>query len=270
MIKRIITGALITVAVYVLICFSYITPLIYAATACLCMCAVYEIYHAIGVEKDRQLLFASLAMACVISILPIPQYEYILIAIFIVAVVLFVVLMMSMGSFQLINTTQAMIIAFIIVLLFKSIPALREYEDGLYYLIFAATICFITDVFAFLFGKAFGSHKLLPKISPNKTVEGAVGGVLVSLLVSTIILLIMEKQINLIFDRNVFVVYVILTSIVGQFGDLCMSVIKRICGIKDYSNFFPGHGGILDRFDSHLFGIAFTLIFCVITGGFIY
>ena len=66
-----------------------------------------------------------------------------------------------------------------------------------------------------------------------------------------------------------FAIYMILTSVIGQFGDLCMSVIKRICGVKDYSNLFPGHGGVLDRFDSHLLAIPFTLVFCVITGGFI-
>ena len=69
--------------------------------------------------------------------------------------------------------------------------------------------------------------------------------------------------------RTLPLLWAILVSIVGQFGDLCMSVVKRVAGVKDFGNLLPGHGGILDRFDSHMFAVAFTLVFCATTGGFI-
>lgn len=270
MIKRTITGVFITALVYIIICFSHITPLLYVATAFLSMSAVYEIYHVIGFDKNKQTLIGSMGAAGIISLLPIPQYEYLSNAVFVLAVVVFIILMASMDSYRFTSTKQAAIVAFLIVLLFKAIPALRAIEHGLYYLTFATTICFITDVFAFLFGKVFGAHKLAPRISPGKTVEGAIGGIVCSAFVAVIIMLVLETHMQLLFDRWSFLAYVVLTSIIGQFGDLSMSVIKRICGAKDYSNLLPGHGGVLDRFDSHLFAVPFTLIFCVITGGFIY
>ena len=269
MIKRTVTGAGIAVLVYLIIFFSHIEPLLYAATAFLCICSVYEIYRVIGVDKDRKALFISLGAACAVSLIPIPRYEYLLTVVFVLAIVVFITLMMRVGSYRFTSTKQAAIIAFLVVLLFKAIPSLRALAHGLYYLTFAVTICFITDIFALLFGKAFGTHKLCPRISPKKTVEGALGGVVCSMLVAALMMLVFEHHTQLQFDRETFAIYMILTSVIGQFGDLCMSVIKRICGVKDYSNLFPGHGGVLDRFDSHLLAIAFTLVFCTVSGGFI-
>ena len=146
---------------------------------------------------------------------------------------------------------------------------LRNLNNGFYYLTFAVTACFVTDVAALLFGKALGKHKLCPKISPKKTVEGAVGGVICTVLVATIAAVLLEKYEILRFDTTSLIIWSVLVSVVGQFGDLCMSVVKRVAGVKDFGNLLPGHGGILDRFDSHMFAVAFTLVFCATTRGFI-
>ena len=143
-------------------------------------------------------------------------------------------------------------------------------DNGFYYLTFAITTCFVTDIAAFLFGKAFGSRKLCPKISPKKTVEGASGGIACTIITAMIAAILLQKFGELNFDVITLVLWSILASVVGQFGDLCMSVVKRIAGVKDFGNLLPGHGGILDRFDSHMFAIAFTLVFCTLTGGFIH
>ena len=107
---------------------------------------------------------------------------------------------------------------------------------------------FGTDIMAYFTGYALGKHKLCPKISPKKTIEGSVGGTLGSIILCGIF--------GLIFARPLLIhclIIGLLGGIISQFGDLTASVFKRKMGIKDYGNLIPGHGGILDRFDSVLF-----------------
>ncbi|MEA4922518.1 MAG: phosphatidate cytidylyltransferase [Eubacteriaceae bacterium] len=107
---------------------------------------------------------------------------------------------------------------------------------------------FATDVMAYFTGVAFGKHKLCPKISPKKTIEGSIGGILGSIIICGLF--------GWFFAREYFIHCIIigaLCGVVSQFGDLTASIFKRKMGIKDYGNLIPGHGGILDRFDSVLF-----------------
>ncbi|MBO4235501.1 MAG: phosphatidate cytidylyltransferase [Firmicutes bacterium] len=111
-----------------------------------------------------------------------------------------------------------------------------------------AIVAFGTDIAAYFTGYFLGKHKLCPNLSPKKTIEGAIGGVLGALILGIIF--------GLIFKIKIFP-HIILMSIIGsvlsQLGDLTASAFKRKMGIKDYGNLIPGHGGILDRFDSVLF-----------------
>lgn len=112
---------------------------------------------------------------------------------------------------------------------------------------------FASDVFAYVVGMRFGKHKLCPDISPKKTIEGSIGGI-IGVIISYIILTLIA---NTYFALNLNIVLVLLAGVIagiaGQFGDLSASAIKRYCKIKDFSDIIPGHGGILDRFDSILF-----------------
>ena len=119
------------------------------------------------------------------------------------------------------------------------------------YLVFI--IAFSTDTFAYFVGSSIGKHKLIPKVSPNKSIEGSIGGVLGCLILT----LIYFKYINLPISI-VAVLFIIVASISGQVGDLIASKIKRVTGIKDYAKILPGHGGILDRFDSTILVIPFV------------
>ena len=111
-------------------------------------------------------------------------------------------------------------------------------------------LAFLSDTGAYFAGRAFGKHKLAPVISPHKTVEGVVGGVLGAIFGMLIFCLVMQLG----FKMQVNYLYAVLYGVVGSlgavFGDLCFSVIKRQTGMKDYGNLIPGHGGVLDRFDS--------------------
>ena len=111
-------------------------------------------------------------------------------------------------------------------------------------------ISYLTDVFAFQVGIKFGKHKLNPRVSPKKTIEGSVGGWFFGCAIS-----LAWAAIFKFFGMSpvLFVVASLFLPLVSEIGDLAFSLIKRHYGVKDFSNLIPGHGGILDRMDSHIF-----------------
>lgn len=120
--------------------------------------------------------------------------------------------------------------------------------DGLTTLLFAMLIVWLTDSGAYMIGKQIGKHKLAPRISPNKTWEGSIGGTVTA----TIILAVYLWFFPVGYSWVVMVGLTLILSIIGQFGDLIESALKRFYGVKDSGKILPGHGGILDRFDSML------------------
>ena len=120
---------------------------------------------------------------------------------------------------------------------------------------------FASDTFAFFIGTKFGKNKLCPDISPNKTVEGAIGGILGVVLSYFVITYIGNAYFGIDMNMIFILIAAIVAGIAGQFGDLSASAIKRYCKIKDFGNIIPGHGGILDRFDSVLFVAPVIYIF---------
>ena len=268
MIKRTLTGAVITVFVYAWLFFSHIPLVLHIGTLALGILAIFEILRICKTNKPKNCYYV-MTVSVLLLILPIPQYDYLMMLILPVALLLFGLMMAGKEQIKEFNFTFATVVSIAAVLLFKSIPSLRNLDNGFYYLTFAVTACFVTDVAALLFGKAFGTRKLCPKISPKKTVEGAIGGLTCTVIIAMIAAILLQKYAGLHFDIITLVIWSVLVSIIGQFGDLCMSVVKRIAGVKDFGNLLPGHGGVLDRFDSHIFAIPFTLVFCALTGGFI-
>lgn len=125
------------------------------------------------------------------------------------------------------------------------------------------------DIGAYFTGILFGKHKVNPRISPKKTWEGVVGGIVFSIIVSltfAFVMSIINCPIFPVLDLSHWYWVVLLSlcmPIIGDIGDFVFSAIKRYFGVKDYSNIFPGHGGVLDRFDSLLFGAALVSIFLV-------
>lgn len=135
---------------------------------------------------------------------------------------------------------------------------------GIFLILFILFSACMTDTFAYFAGSFLGKHKLCPKISPKKTVEGAIGGVIGCVIANVILYAVYN---NFIFENPVnnylpIVIASVITSIVGMCGDLTASLIKRNYGIKDFGNLIPGHGGIMDRFDSIVFvSAAFYAVF---------
>jgi phosphatidate cytidylyltransferase len=135
-------------------------------------------------------------------------------------------------------------------LLLGATVRLHNYEAGRFYILIPFVLAFLSDTGAYFAGLTFGKHKLAPVISPKKTIEGVVGGVFGAILGMMIYCLVLQLGFGFEVNYLFAALYGILGSAAGVFGDLCFSVIKRQTGIKDYGNLFPGHGGILDRFDS--------------------
>lgn len=134
---------------------------------------------------------------------------------------------------------------------------LRNLSAGDEWLLLALFSVILTDTGAFATGKLFGRHKLAPRISPNKTVEGALGGWAMGF--SAVILLRFLPDIEIDYWRIVLLALVL--PLFAQIGDLAASIIKRAMDMNDFSQLLPGHGGLLDRFDSLLFGIPTVYLF---------
>lgn len=156
---------------------------------------------------------------------------------------------------------SALFIILYVVIGFSSIVYLRRL--GLMLVLFIFLTAWFTDIFAYVSGYFFGKHKLIPKLSPNKTVEGAVGGIAMTV-VSNVVIGIIYGVVKI--DKVNFVAIIILSliaSCMAQIGDLAMSQVKRYYKIKDFGNLLPGHGGFLDRFDSVVAVSVTTMIFCL-------
>ena len=144
---------------------------------------------------------------------------------------------------------------------FATLDCIITRPQGIYYLLLVINFSSVCDTGAYFTGVFFGKHKLCEHVSPKKTVEGAVGGIVASLIITVVLFIAFKVSVNIFIMLGVTVVM----CIVGMLGDLFASIIKRSVGVKDYSNLIPGHGGILDRFDSILF-ISPALLSLILLG----
>ena len=150
---------------------------------------------------------------------------------------------------------------FYIVFFCYHIAMISRWGDMEYLVWLVVITAFGTDIMAYFTGYAFGKHKLCPNISPKKTIEGSVGGTLGSIILCGVF--------GAIFAQDLLIhclIVGLLGGVISQFGDLTASIFKRKMGIKDYGNLIPGHGGILDRFDSVLFTGPLVFYYFTLTG----
>lgn len=137
--------------------------------------------------------------------------------------------------------------------MFSFVKLILMMEHGRFLVIYVFIAAFASDTFAYFVGTKLGKNKLCPEISPKKTIEGSIGGILGVILCFIVITYIGNEYFNMNMDMIYMLAAGVIAGIAGQFGDLSASAIKRYCNIKDFGNIIPGHGGILDRFDSMLF-----------------
>ena len=254
---RILTAIVATAVLIPVLIFSA-TPIFPVAVAFVAVVSLYELFHCVGVGE----LHISLPMyiSAVLMIFWARYAEngqsFSVVAFSLASVILlylFAVAVLSHGKFSfealgVIFSASLYIIAACCTLIY-----VRDIERGgkfIYLLIFLGA--WITDIFAYFTGMLLGKHKLIPDVSPKKTVEGSVGGTLFCAIFFVVFGVIMNCYFGGESNFLLLAIGGVAIAVISQIGDLIMSVIKRHYGIKDFGKLFPGHGGMLDRFDSIL------------------
>ena len=157
------------------------------------------------------------------------------------------------------SVTSALLAGGVMPVLLSGIVLLGQRENASLYMFLPFVVAFSSDSGAYFAGSFLGRHKLTPHLSPNKTIEGSIGGFAAAVALAALYGLIL-KTAKLEVNMPVMCVYGFLGSLACQLGDLGFSAIKRLCGVKDYGNLIPGHGGMLDRFDSMHWTAALLLV----------
>ena len=276
MLKRTLTSAILLLLILPLLWFSDNTLILCTAIAILSSMAVYEAINATHYRKGLPIIL-SIIFAAVIPFAPVfvEYYDFfpflkgrityaVVLIFFMFTVLLFSTLLLTHKRYTLENISVIFLLAVIISIFFTSLIYVRRMNPGgnfYIYLVFVGG--FMNDTGAYLFGRLLGKHKLAPEISPKKTVEGAIAGVICAVLGFLIAAFLINKfNDDLSINYYAFAICGFFAAIVAQFGDLTASAIKRNFGIKDFGSIMPGHGGILDRFDSIIFVSPFIFIYC--------
>lgn len=204
-----------------------------------------------------------------LSLLPVTEIPFLVAAVFMLSILLFAWLMWRVPSQSGISRWMAAGIACLIPVLFRTMIDIRALPHGFWLLSMAVLSCTLTDVFAYLSGSRFGKHPLAPVLSPRKTLEGSICGTAAAVTFLALLALLLDMNGVLSVQWPMLLRYLFAASCAGQFGDLAMSAVKRLVGIKDFSDLLPGHGGLLDRFDSLLFTLPYTYLFYRYIGTFL-
>ena len=261
---RIITG-IVAIALFVPICVFSNYVVFPIAIAALSVVGIYEMAKCLGMDKKWAL---TVPMYLVALALPfIGYYEFFkntrirgslflgvsMLLLFFVLIYTLAYVMFRKNQDKISDILAFYALFLYIVGCFNSIICLRYMTGGKYVYLLVFIGAWVCDTFAYFTGRFLGKHKLIPEISPKKTIEGSIGGIVFTIgafILYRFILFKIFPELNINLPYWLVIVLGIAASIVSQIGDLVASAVKRQYDIKDYGKLFPGHGGVLDRFDS--------------------
>ena len=273
---RIIT-AVVGIVVLIGVLFTFDTLIFNLVITAITLIALHEIYAALGFEKQGWPLLGVLVPYTFLIMLS--SYELfrrlVMPASFLVVLFYAIYLVVRNGTISYQKASGLAMFSGIVIFCFYSFIRLKELlpveeygYDAVFFILLILCFAWGGDTCAYFAGRAFGKHKLCPVVSPKKTVEGAIGGVLGTMVfgvAATLIYSIAADRMEAFTRSNIGVsMYVVIAllacvaAVLGIYGDLFASVVKRQWGIKDYGTIFPGHGGILDSFDSVMFIAPFV------------
>lgn len=256
MLKRSITAICATIVLLPILWFSdtLVFPIALALAAILCL---FEMFRCMGLHKNIALTLPLYVAALAFPVLQrVIDYGSLMmiafIAVALYTVYLFALVIWSQGKIPYKDASASCFTSIYIITALNMVVYIRDFGDKgkyLYFLIFIGA--WITDIFAYFSGFFFGKHKLIESVSPKKTIEGSIGGILFCSL-GYVVMGIIANCFGCNANFVLLAIGGVIVSIISQIGDLIMSVIKRHYGVKDYGKLFPGHGGMLDRLDSIL------------------
>ena len=272
---RILSAAVGIVLLIVVLSF-FQTPILNVAIMLISLIAIHEFLTATKISHNKLLSLVAFVVAAVFPFVPM-QKEMNLLPLFLLPYIgiLFLILLKTHKDTRVEDIALTFMMSIGMPLSFSAAIYLRDNNGqamGMFYLLMALACAWFSDSGAYFVGKAFGKHKLCPLVSPHKTVEGLAGGLVSCILLNLLAAFCYQKvcgMMGIALEINFLRLALIspLASLISVLGDLSFSLIKRQFKIKDFGKIMPGHGGVLDRFDSVLFTLPFiyatTLLFPV-------
>jgi len=257
---------LLILAVVIVFLDTYLFNIVIAAISVI---AVVELLRATKTNRYRDLMMFAVLFSLFISFgNETLLWSRLPIIVFVMLLLFFILLLKNHGSLKFEQASMVFLFSVFVPLCFSCAVYMRNQfggAGGRYYLLVGLASAWLCDTGAYFSGMLFGKHKLAPVISPKKTIEGSVGGVIfTTLLMVPLALLYIQiaKMLGVAIQINYWRLLAVtpFLSCIGMLGDLSMSVIKRQFNVKDYGTIMPGHGGVLDRFDSALFTLPAVYI----------
>lgn len=271
--KRILTS-IIGIAI-VLPCFIFSdTPVFVALILFGTVCAAYELLKCVGLHRKLPVAVCAYAYAaamplCTRYLIPREAYLRVVAAFtFLLIFALLTVAVFSKGKYPISDLATLFALEFYAVFSLSGLIYMRDEKGGIYLLFLTFITAWCADAAAFFVGITCGRHKLLPEISPKKTVEGAVGGIVGGIACAMLYGFLMARLCAVSVDYLHLLLAAALMAPASIVGDLMLSLVKRHYGVKDFGWILPGHGGILDRVDSVMGAIPFLLILTTVLYGF--
>ncbi len=268
---RIITGiCMAAVMIPVLLFSEYIIYPIFLSA--LCLMATYEMLKVFKKERRPEIAVPSYLLAVSYPLIPFLTrsmdrqvgFVIMVLGIFTYMMYLFSICVAHKGRMLLVEVFSTFTTVTYILIGFSALSIVRYLPFGEYEFLLAFFTAWGCDIFAYFVGTFIGKHKLIVEVSPKKTVEGAIGGVVCTFAIIMLYGFLVEKFTAAEANYIALAVLGLVLPVISQIGDLFASLIKREAGIKDYSKLFPGHGGVMDRFDSMLAVSVATLIITMI------
>lgn len=288
MLVRIITGV-VAIGIFVPVCIFSDTMVFPIVIGLLCLIGVYEMAKCLGFEKKYAITIPMYLIALILPMLRHEKYDilfnhnnsylaFAMIVLFGMLIYVLAYVMFKKNTVKLSEILTFYALFVYVVGCFTSMVVVRytnanlgtdgKSVSGVYVYLLAFIGAWVCDTFAYFTGRFFGKHKLIPEISPKKTIEGSIGGIVFTVGGFALYTFI----VNAAFGQSLSYVKVCIIgfvlSIISQIGDLVASSVKRQYDLKDYGNLFPGHGGVLDRFDSVMLTAPTLVIMNLVMGYF--